>query len=284
MRRLPALFPNLPLRRTPAVRRAMTVVACILILHGALRLPGESLQGIRTVAIGPMGDGASALALRNRILDRLRNKGRIKVANHAASADAVLRGTSNIWATGTVVMDPRSNSSRQSNYQGYLSLELVNKDNQLLWSYLVTPGRFRLGSITDDLADHAVARLLEAIESGAAATASSSLAGAAADVALHAAGATLPAPLYLKWFESAGMRVTYDAIGSEAGIEQLAAGKIDFAASDMPLTPENAPPQLKVLEIPTVVGAVVPIYNLPGLGGDLFLTPEVLAGIYLGEI
>jgi phosphate transport system substrate-binding protein len=160
----------------------------------------------------------------------------------------------------------------------------VDRSNQTLWSYMVTPSRFRTASITDDLADHAVARLLDALASGAAGAPSLAAAGAGAQTALHAAGSTLAAPLYRRWIQSSGMSVTYDAVGSEAGIEQLAAGKVDFAASDMPLTAQDSLAQNRVTQIPTVAGGVVPIYNLPEMGRGLRLTPQLLAGIYAGTI
>jgi phosphate transport system substrate-binding protein len=102
-------------------------------------------------------------------------------------------------------------------------------------------------------------------------------------VTLHAAGSTFAAPLYRKWFQSSGMSVGYDAVGSEEGIKQLAEGNVDFAASDMPLTAQNTPEGLQVIQVPTVLGGVVPIYNLPGLGRPLRLTPQTLAGIYSAE-
>jgi len=101
---------------------------------------------------------------------------------------------------------------------------------------------------------------------------------------LHAAGSTLAAPLYRKWIQSSGAPVAYDAVGSDAGIQQLAEGKVDFAASDMPLDAQNTPEGLQVIQVPTVVGGVVPIYNLSGLDRTLKLTPQALAGIYSGAI
>lgn len=255
-----------------------------LLLWVAASLPAESLGSIHTIAIGPFGTGGNGIALRQRLVKHLGSSGHVKVVATPSEADAVLRGTFNIWPTGAVVIDPRSHSSRQTNYQGYLSIDLVDKENQSLWSYLVTPSRFRMGKITDDLADRAADHLLDALEHGGAESASAPAAGLKTHVALHAAGATLPAPLYLKWFESAGIRVSYDAVGSEAGISQLEAGKVDFAASDMPLTAENSSPTLHVTQVPTVLGGVVPIYNLPRLDQDLYLTPETLAGIYRGTI
>jgi len=241
---------------------------------------------IHTIHVDSFGSGGIAAALRQRIIERLNRSGQLKAIDNMASSDAVLRGSSNIWETGSVVLNPRSHSSRETTYQGYLSVELVDKNNQPLWSYLVTPSRFRSGSITDDLANHAADRLLAAVASGAirgSATESGTSASASTQTTLHAAGATLPQPLYLKWFESSGISVTYNATGSEDGIAQLTAGKVDFAASDMPLTPATSTSQLAVTHIPTVAGGVVPIYNLPGVS-SLRFTPQVLAGIYLGTI
>lgn len=257
--------------------------ASLIFLQQVAAQTSETLSGIRTVHVASMGDGSSGKALRQRIIERLKSS-RLKVVESSATADVVLRGTSNIWATGTISLNPRSNSVRQTNYQGYLSVDLVGKADQTLWSYLVTPSRFHTGSITNDLADHVVLRLLDALQSDATGSASHAVTGSETHVALHAAGATFPAPLYRKWFESSGMSVSYDAIGSEAGIQQLAEGKIDFAASDMPLTETDSSAQLRVMHFPTVMGAVVPIYNLPGLGHNLRLTPQVLAGIYSGAI
>jgi phosphate ABC transporter phosphate-binding protein len=243
----------------------------------------DNLRSVHTLAVASLGDGAQARAVRHRIVERLEKSGRIKLVEDPAAADAELRGASGIWATGSVVIDPHSTSSRQTNYLGYVSMQLVGKGNQPLWSYLVTPSRFRSGSITDDLADHAAARLLNAIENGESATVAP-VTGPRPGVALQAAGATLPAPLYLQWFESSGIRVAYSSVGSEAGIQQLKERKVDFAASDIPVTSQESPFPMRVIEIPTVVGGVVPIYNLPGLGRELDLTPEVLAGIYSGKI
>jgi phosphate ABC transporter phosphate-binding protein len=238
---------------------------------------------IRTIQVDALGHGINAAALRDRVIERLSHSGQIKVVDSSSASDAVLRGDSNIWATGTVVMNPRSSASRQTDYQGYLSLELVDKDNQPLWSYLVTPSRFRTDGITHDLADHGAERLIDAVRSGSL-KADLPAAGATKHVALRAAGATLPQVIYLKWFKSAGMAVNYDAVGSDAGIEQLAAGKVDFAASDMPVTRETSSASIAVTNFPTLAGGVVPIYNLAGVSGTLHFTPQILAGIYSGAI
>lgn len=106
---------------------------------------------------------------------------------------------------------------------------------------------------------------------------------------LNGAGATFPYPIYSKWFSEyhkahPDAQINYQSIGSGGGIRQLAAGTVDFGASDMPV-PDDKLGQFKapVLQLPTVLGSVVPAYNLPGVT-DLKFTPEVLAGIYLGQI
>jgi phosphate transport system substrate-binding protein len=111
---------------------------------------------------------------------------------------------------------------------------------------------------------------------------------------LNGAGATFPNPMYSKWFSDyhkmhADVQVNYQPIGSGGGIRQVTEGTVDFGASDMPMTDEQlreAQTKLKtkVLNIPTVLGAVVPAYNIPGVTGEVKFTPDVLAGIYIGRI
>lgn len=105
------------------------------------------------------------------------------------------------------------------------------------------------------------------------------------------AGATFPFPIYAKWFENYRRRVPtlefrYDAVGSEAGIRKLLANDVDFGASDSPEVLHELSPKTEsdYLFFPSVVGAVVPIVNLPGTGDNITFTPEALAGIYLGKI
>jgi phosphate transport system substrate-binding protein len=110
-----------------------------------------------------------------------------------------------------------------------------------------------------------------------------------AQMLVNGAGATFPYPIYSKWFEEyikvePGVRFNYQSIGSGGGIRQVTEGTVDFGASDGPMTDE----QLKkvsgeLFHIPTVLGAVVPTYNLPG-NPKLKFTGEVLADIFLGKI
>lgn len=108
---------------------------------------------------------------------------------------------------------------------------------------------------------------------------------------INAAGATFPAPIYQKWFQEyhaahADVQINYQSLGSGAGIRQLTAGTVDFGASDMPMTDEQIGKitTYKVLHFPTVLGGLVPTYNVQGVSGDLKFTPETLAGIFLGKI
>ena len=86
--------------------------------------------------------------------------------------------------------------------------------------------------------------------------------------------------------ENPNVDISYEAVGSEAGIRRLLAGSADFGASDNPQAIQEISPgdQGKYLLVPTVVGAVVPIVNLPGVASDIGFTPEALAGIYSGKI
>ena len=107
---------------------------------------------------------------------------------------------------------------------------------------------------------------------------------------LNGAGATFPYPIYSKWFSEyhkahSDVQVNYQSIGSGGGIRQVLAGTVDFGASDGPMTDEQlGQAKVKILHIPTVLGAVVPAYNIPGVTGEVKFTPEALAGIFLGKI
>jgi len=107
--------------------------------------------------------------------------------------------------------------------------------------------------------------------------------------AINGAGATFPYPIYGKWFEefrqkNPSIEINYQSKGSGAGIAQLTAGTVDFGASDMPMKDEQiAALKVKALHFPTVLGGVVPTFNLPGVT-DLKFSSEAMAGIFLGKI
>ncbi|MFN7992927.1 MAG: phosphate ABC transporter substrate-binding protein PstS [Bryobacteraceae bacterium] len=113
---------------------------------------------------------------------------------------------------------------------------------------------------------------------------------AQAKVMITAAGATFPYPIYGKWFEEfqkkdPNAQINYQSIGSGGGIRQLTEGTVDFGASDMPMTDEQLSKlKVKALHFPTVLGGVVPIYNVEGVSQELKFTPAALAGIFLGKI
>jgi phosphate transport system substrate-binding protein len=108
--------------------------------------------------------------------------------------------------------------------------------------------------------------------------------------ALNGAGATFPYPIYSKWFSEYNklhpdVEINYQSIGSGGGIRQLQQGTVDFGASDMPLNEEQMKQMpAPIYQLPTVLGSVVPAYNLPEVKAELKFTPQVLAGIYLGQI
>lgn len=107
---------------------------------------------------------------------------------------------------------------------------------------------------------------------------------------LNGAGATFPYPIYSRWFSefsqaSQGVHINYQSIGSGGGIRQVSDGTVDFGATDGPMTDEQiSKAKVKTIHIPTVLGAVVPVYNLPGVNKDLNFSPDVIANIYMGRI
>jgi phosphate transport system substrate-binding protein len=107
---------------------------------------------------------------------------------------------------------------------------------------------------------------------------------------INAAGATFPAVIYQKWFDEyhkmhADVQINYQSIGSGGGIAQLTAGTVDFGASDMPMTDDQISRlSVKPLHFPSVLGGVVPTYNIAGITQDLKFTSETISGIFLGAI
>jgi phosphate transport system substrate-binding protein len=113
-------------------------------------------------------------------------------------------------------------------------------------------------------------------------------------LSINGAGASFPYPMYSKWFDeyhkkNSNVQINYQSIGSGGGIKQVTEGTVDFGASDGPMNDE----QLKafqdkhgfgILHFPTVLGADVPTYNIPGVSAELNFTPDAIAGIFLGKI
>src|SRR5690349_7651807 len=122
-------------------------------------------------------------------------------------------------------------------------------------------------------------------------------AGAAAApqaILINGAGATFPNPIYTKWCDTyhkllPTILINYQPVGSGGGIQQVTEGTVDFGASDGPMTDDQikqfqAKRGNEILHFPTVLGGVVPSYNIPGVQQELNFTPEALAGIFLGKI
>ncbi len=113
-------------------------------------------------------------------------------------------------------------------------------------------------------------------------------------LSITGAGATFPYPIYSKWFDTyhkvhPDIEINYQSIGSGGGIRQITEGTVDFGATDGPMDDKalkgfSDKRGCNVLHFPTVLGGVVPIYNIPGVEGEIKFTPEALAGIYLGTI
>ncbi|HUO33856.1 MAG TPA: phosphate ABC transporter substrate-binding protein PstS [Candidatus Acidoferrum sp.] len=113
-------------------------------------------------------------------------------------------------------------------------------------------------------------------------------------ILLNAAGATFPYPMYSKWFNvyhqlHPNIQINYQSIGSGGGIRQVMAGTVDFGASDGPMSDDQIAEFKKargmgILHFPTVLGAAVPSYNIPGVTASLNFSQKALAGIYLGTI
>jgi phosphate ABC transporter phosphate-binding protein len=228
--------------------------------------------------------------LREKVVARLRSSHDVRLVESAGEADLVVHGSGEIWLKGRVAVNPRTATSmREPVYGGYLSVEVERANGEMVWSYLVTPSRIHWGDVDTDMAEHTVRLMLPELEHAAAEFAQQA-APAQGQVTLAGAGSTFSAPLYQSWIESyedqhPGVRATYQATGSEDGVRLLEDGKVDFAASDVPLTDgQMAGMPVKVDQFATVLGGVVPAYHLDGVGRDLKFTPEVLAGIYLGKI
>lgn len=265
----------------------MPLAACCVLAQAAF-VP-EPHAPARRLYVEAFTTSAGAAKLRDDVTAQLRKLHSISVVGDESKADLILGGGGEVWIRGYRSFSPRSPMKLPTNgmpiYGGYLAVELRNQRGVTLWSYLVTPAPSS-GDIFKDLSKRIAEHLSEAIE-----TPTPPAASAHEPVALKGAGATFPYPVYLKWFtnfdiENPGARISYDATGSEAGVRRLLAGAVDFGASDSPRAIHDLAPgrEREYLLFPSVVGAVVPIVNLPNIRGDVAFTPEALAGIFLGRI
>jgi phosphate ABC transporter phosphate-binding protein len=229
--------------------------------------------------------------LRGDVITELRKLGRFSIVADESRADAILGGGGEIWVKGYRSLNPRSGrlpSAGTPVYGGFLSVELRNTRGETLWSYLATP-QTTSEDVSTDLAKRIARHVVEALDHIEAPPAP--VVSPDTPTVLKGAGATFPYPVYAKWLknyqrEHPNLAIAYDPVGSEAGVRRLLAGGADFGATDNPEAIQQLAPgeENKYLLFPSVVGAVVPIVNLPGLSSDIRFTPEALAGIYLGKI
>jgi len=276
--------------------RVAPFLLALLIATNAKAQTAENLAQVKRVAIDWNESAKGSSSVRDRAIQKLNSSRKLQLVGTSAEADAVLHASAVIWTTGYTSTSPRSSGVQRPNYQGYAAADLNGKNGKVLWSYLVTPRPGGWKSITDDLADQLAVLLLEAISknephAGMSGDSSVNTVGnIAASLDLQGAGATFPAPLYQKWFENyhrarPDAQIHYEGVGSEEGVRRLLSGTVDFGASDMPLSEAQLQSSGKKYEqFATVLGAVVPIYNVQGAPDGLNLTPEVLAEIFLGKI
>jgi phosphate transport system substrate-binding protein len=264
-------------------------MSSLLLLSGASTATDRHSAGtsqVRKIFVDSLGTDHGADEMRSSMIRRLQKTRDFEVVSDRKNADAIVRGTGRIWVTGHITINPRTHVSRPT-FGGFLSVEVVGKNGETLWSYMVTPDQVFWNGITDDLAEKIVKRLVIAFNET-----QPNLPSAPVQTQGHlqGAGATFPAPLYESWFESfeernPNLHISYEPVGSAEGLQRLREGKVDFGASDMPLSDkamEEFPHGL--IQIPTVLGAVAIITNVGGHHNSLNFTSEILSGIYLGKI
>jgi phosphate transport system substrate-binding protein len=272
----------------PILQWAAIPIVLSLLFALTLSAPAQTadaLSHVRKIYIDTTAAKPDATEMRKHLIDSLRNDHSLEIVTDQTRADAILKVSSEIWVKAYISVNPRVPGNKYPIYGGFLSAQLLGKGGDAFWSYLVTPSRYASTGIHQDLSDQLIKNLLAAIHD-----ASQSSPANHPTALVKVAGSTFSAPLYQAWIQSfrqhhPEIQITYDAVGSVAGLQQLRDKKIAFAASDIPLSdPSMSQMPIKLVQFATVVGAVVPVYHLPQAGQDLRFTPEMLAGIYLGKI
>jgi phosphate ABC transporter phosphate-binding protein len=248
-------------------------------------------QATRRIYVEPFVTQAGSEKFREDVIAELRKVSSVSLAADESSADAILGGGGEVWINGYSSHNPRLYKVPPNGtavYAGFLSVELRDRNGETLWSYLATPPEAS-GDVSRELSTVIVKKLVEALTQGEALPRPSP--STQPTTILNGAGATFPLPVYEKWFtnyrrENPAVQITYDPVGSAAGVSKLLSNSVDFGASDSPEVIHELAPgeEEKYLFLPSVVGAVVPVVNLPGVPGNIAFTPEALAGIYLGKI
>jgi phosphate ABC transporter phosphate-binding protein len=269
------------------------LAGCCAFAACAIASQSGQTGAIRRLYVEPFVTKVGADTLRGDLIAQLRKDKSVALVSTESSADAILGGGGEVWIRGYRYrgLYPRSGPMASAGtpiYAGYLSVELRNPKGATIWSYLATPG-FASEDISKDLSKLIAKHVAEALVEAEARPAKVTLPQPA--TLLKGAGATFPYPVYAKWItnyqrENPAVQIDYQAVGSEAGIHKLLAGDVDFGATESPEAIHEITPgeEGRYLQFPSVVGAVVPVVNLPGLANDIKFTPEALAGIYLGKI
>jgi phosphate transport system substrate-binding protein len=272
-------------------RLILCLVAFCMVLGSALAWQTLPATRIRQIYVEPFATKGGSEKFREDVIAELRKKASVSIAANEADADAILAGGGEVWIKGYRSHNPQLGNVPANGtpiYTGFLSIELRDKNGETLWSYLATPPPAS-GDVAKDLSTQIARELGEFLARGELPSRATPL--SQPTTVLKGAGATFPLPVYKRWItnyqiEVPTVQITYDPIGSEAGVRKLLEDTVDFGASDSPdVIHELAPAEeQKYLFFPSVVGAVVPVVNLPGLPSDIAFTPEALAGIYLGKI
>src|SRR5271165_167439 len=150
------------------VRRLIFCLAVALTLLVAARKAraqsAQTLAEIKKVYVEKFSEDDASGKLRDRLIEQLRKGAKLEIVPAPNKADAIIKGSGSVWVIGYVSTDPRAPANaRQAIYRGYLSVEVLGKNNEPLWSYLATPSKMRSGSITQDLAEQLAAKLAEAM-------------------------------------------------------------------------------------------------------------------------
>jgi len=272
-------------------RLSVCFAFCCAMCGPALAWQTAPANQIRRIYVEPFTTREGSEKFREDVIAELRKMNSVSLAADESSADAILGGGGEVWIKGYRSHNPQLGKVPPNGtpiYTGFLSIELRDRNGQTLWSYLATPPAAS-GDVSKDLSTLIAKKLVEALEQGEAPSRTAPL--PQPTTILKGAGATFPYPVYEKWFtnyrrENPALQITYEPIGSAAGVRRLLANSVDFGASDSPEVFHELAPgdEEKYLFFPSVVGAVVPVVNLPGLSSDIAFTPEALAGIYLGKI
>jgi phosphate transport system substrate-binding protein len=272
-------------------RLAICFAFCCVMVAPALAWQTAAANPIRRIYVEPFATQAGSEKFREDVIAELRGLKSVSLVVDESSADAILGGGGEVWVKGYRSHNPQLGKAPPSGtaiYTGFLAVELRDKDGQTLWSYLATPPAASQ-DVSKDLSTLIVKKLVEGLERAEPASQTAPL--RQPTTILKGAGATFPFAIYAKWFanyrrENPALQINYEPIGSEEGVRKLLANSVDFGASDSPQVIHDLAPEeeQKYLFLPSVVGAVVPVVNLPGTPSDIAFTPEALAGIYLGKI